>query len=298
MFNKIINNLRWWLSRRNTNSFWSSYNVTLHTNFKTREQSINYFNWRNAQYLFYEDLMPTYGLDDKTILDYGCGPCHDIVGFLENSQPAKLVGADISDTSLQEGKNRLHLHKALNTKLIKLDETSTVLPFNDAEFDYIHSSGVLHHIETSKMSDIIKEFNRILKPDGFIRIMIYNYNSIWLHLNAAYILKILGNMNDKSLNDVFRVSTDTMYCPISHCYKSEDFIAICRSVGLEAKLLGCAVAIDEIKLLPRRFDAIQDIRLPEEHRKFLLALEFDKFGRPLFNGQVAGHDAVYELRKA
>lgn len=297
MLHKIISRMRWWLSRNNPKAFWTNYNVTLHANFETRKQSLDYFNWRNAQYLFYDELMPTAGFDGKVILDYGCGPCHDMVGFVENSKPSKLVGADISQTSLHEGGKRLKLHASDGVELLHLDADSAELQFEDGTFDYIHSSGVLHHIEEHKMLKIIKEFNRILKDDGTIRIMVYNYSSVWLHLNAAYKLKVVNRMHDKSLEDVFRISTDTRFCPISRCYRPEEFISMCNSAGFDTKLLGCAVSLAEMKLLPERFVAIQDKELPEEHRQFLLDLKFDAYGRPVYKGEVAGLDAVYELRK-
>ena len=51
------------------------------------------------------------------------------------------------------------------------------------------------------------------------------------------------------------------------------------------------------EILPQRFRAIRDLALPKEHRDFLHRLTFDAYGRPLWDGHVAGIDAVYELKK-
>jgi hypothetical protein len=38
-----------------------------------------------------------------------------------------------------------------------------------------------------------------------------------------------------------------------------------------------------------------DQRLEREHREFLVSLKFSEHGWPLFNGVVAGIDAVFDL---
>jgi ubiquinone/menaquinone biosynthesis C-methylase UbiE len=216
---RYVNNLR----NISNKDFWTSRTVTLNKKFSSREESLKYLNWRNSQYLLYEELMPCSGFDDKIILDYGCGPGNDLVGFLEFSQPKRLVGMDISKTALQEAQERLSLHESNLTELIQIEDGAKKLPFPDNTFDYIHSSGVLHH--TPNMEEILSEFYRILKPDGKIRIMVYNYNSIWLHLSVAYQKRILQKIDsDVSLEEAFKRSTDGGLAPISRCYKKEDFI--------------------------------------------------------------------------
>lgn len=294
MLAKILRNVNLWMS--DEKNFWTKYNVTLHRRFNSRAESLDYLRWRNAQYLFYEELMPTAGFDGKVVLDYGCGPCHDIVGFLEDSKPAKVVGVDISASSLEEGQKRVRLHDGAICELQQIDFESRTLPFADGSFDYIHSSGVLHHIR--HIDSILLELRRLLKDTGFCRIMVYNYDSIWLHLHAAYAVRLESKKSHQSLEDAFRISTDTRFCPVSRCYTHEAFIELCAAAGFTAKLIGCAVALDELKILDKRFAAIQNQALEPEHRDFLRALEFDTYGRPVYRGQVAGIDACYELTKA
>jgi SAM-dependent methyltransferase len=124
--------------------YWTEHNVTSHMLYKSPEESLEYFHWRNAQYYRYIDLMPVVGYDNKAVLDYGCGPGHDLVGFGVYSRTNKLVGADLSTSSLAEAKERLSLHK-INADLVRIDPLATELPFEDNSFDHIHSSGVLHH---------------------------------------------------------------------------------------------------------------------------------------------------------
>src|SRR5437762_4766557 len=75
--------------------YWTRYNVTLHQHFTSPSESLAYVRWRNDQYFGYIDLMPVDGQEGKTVLDFGCGPGHDLVGFATRSRPARLIGIDV-----------------------------------------------------------------------------------------------------------------------------------------------------------------------------------------------------------
>ena len=66
------------------------------------QESERYLEWRNDQYFKYDELMPVTGKDGRVILDYGCGPGHDLVGFGLRSKPTRLIGMDVSTSSLAE----------------------------------------------------------------------------------------------------------------------------------------------------------------------------------------------------
>ena len=61
--------------------YWTRYNVTSHERFASAANSLAYLRWRNDQYFGYSELMPVDRQDGKVILDFGCGPGHDLVGF-------------------------------------------------------------------------------------------------------------------------------------------------------------------------------------------------------------------------
>lgn len=276
--------------------YWTGYNVTLHHQFKDRKESLNYLRWRFDQYPGYEKLMPCNGQDDKVILDYGCGPGHDIVGFVEYSKPSKVIAMDVSSSSLEQAKNRIKLHNANNIVDFKLIVEKQPLPVESNSVDYIHSSGVLHH--TPNMDEILKELYRILKPDGKARIMIYNKNSIWCNLYVPYILQIKGKLyQNDTFQDAFRKSTDGEDCPISNCYTPDEYIEICNKAGFKTKFIGAAVSLDELNWLSEKNNAMKDILLSEEHRVFLRDLTFNSNAYPLYKGCIAGIDAVFELSK-
>lgn len=278
-----------------TKEYWTGFNVTLHRRFKDAAQSLAFFHWRNDQYFNYIELMPVAGFDGKAVLDFGCGPGHDLVGFTVYSKPKRLIGIDISPSSLGEAEGRLKLHDS-SAKLVLLDPSAQRLPFEDAEFDHVHSSGVLHH--TPNIDLLLAELRRILKPGGTMNVMVYNYDSLWMHLFVAYHKRIIeGAYAGMTLREGFAKTTDTEDCPIANCYTPSEFITIAERNGFAAIFLGAAISMHELIIAPARFNAIQDQRLPEECRRFLYALEVDRRGYPTYKGHYAGIDACYRLVK-
>jgi hypothetical protein len=156
---------------------------------------------------------------------------------------------------------------------------------------------VIHHTPNPK--EIIAEFHRVLRPGQKAQIMVYNFESIWVHLYVAYQRQVVEGIDAKlPLEEAFRKSTDGEHCPISRFYRIEDFLALCSQCGFIAFLLGCGVTLWEMSLLGVRFKALMDERLGHTHRKFLKELRFNEFGFPITPmGRVAGIPAVYELIK-
>ncbi len=293
---KILgNNLPFLTSVVEVRKYWEDHNVTQHKEFLTVAESLNYLDWRNDQYPGYIELMPHRNFDNLTILDYGCGPGHDLVGLGTFSKPKKLIGADVSRVSLEESKKRLNMHK-IEADLIAIDPKKSQIEIPENSVDYINCSGVLHHIDDEK--SVIKEFHRILKPGGTGRIMIYNYDSIWVHLYVAYTKKICDpSFKDLSLKQAFTKTTDGINCPIAKCYTPEEFIKILQESGFEAKFCGAAASLFELSLIKDIPVALMHQDLPAESRKFLLDLTYDSKLIPSWKNNVAGIDAVFEIRK-
>lgn len=273
--------------------YWTEVNVTGHQIFKTPEESLEYFYWRNDQYRGYIERMPVDGQDNKVVLDYGCGPGNDLVGFRVHSKPARLIGMDVSSSSLKEAELRLSLHGGA-CEFIRIDPESNIIPLPDASVDYIHSSGVLHHVPD--LMAIMKELRRIIKPNGMARIMVYNYDSIWVHHYVAYKRMIAEcAYAGMTIREAFAKTTDGPGCPISHVYKPEEFISQVAPAGFEVKYTGAAISMHEFQLFQERSVPISEVKLAREHRRFLLNLEMDACGYPIHNGYYAGVDGCYEL---
>jgi SAM-dependent methyltransferase len=273
--------------------FWSAYNVTEHRRFRDRDESLRYFGWRSEQYFDYLEHMPVTGQDGKVILDYGCGPGHDLVGFVEYSKPLRLIGMDVSAPSLSEAGDRLALHRA-QPELVRINENTARLPLPDASIDYVHCSGVLHHVPDPIA--VLRELRRVLRSGGQGRIMVYNYESVWLHLYAAYMLRLTQpDGQPRTVREAFRRSTDTEDCPISEAWTPAQVSGMAAEAGFACRHLGNAVSVHELVILPKRFVGILNPQLEDEHRRFLLGLTFDRRGLPYWGDKAAGIDACYLL---
>lgn len=294
--NKWFSNIFMRFQSFNPKSYWSKVLVTGDKQFISREDSLDYLKWRNSQYYDYDQLMPVSGHDGEVILDYGCGPGNDIVGFVEYSKPRSVVGIDISENAIHLAFKRLSFHDQSKVILVILKDEIKSIPFKDKYFDYIHSSGVLHHV--SDLPHVLREMHRVLKDDGYINIMIYNRDSIFYHLHISYLVRKSSTVYDNKTDDeIFQQSTDGKYCPISIAYLPEDFIKICNNNGFNCSFMGAAITPLELSILDKRFVAIEDDSFPKEHKDFLKNLIFDGRGFPVYNGVVAGVDAVYKLTK-
>jgi len=290
----IIHRFRRKLLRETSQDFWSRYNVTLHRSFNSPEESISYFHWRNEQYFDYLKLMPVKGQDQNIVLDYGCGPGNDLVGFQYYSDLKQLIGMDVSSVSLEQARKRLDLHN-YSAELIRINENDATLPLEKQSVDYIHCSGVLHHV--TDPSRVLREFKRILRPGGEARIMVYNYNSLWLHLHVAYVVRIVKKLyRDISVREAFGRFTDGEECPWAYVYKPQEFIEVAKTAGFNCNFLGAAMAVCEFADFGLRCSAIMDPNLAGEHRQFLHGLRLDDRGLPLHKDTLAGLDGCYSLQ--
>lgn len=299
----MTNTLRRWkvafIRRRESHlsaaEFWSRHHVdTPDDGFASAEVSLDHLRWRNHQYPGHTALMPVEGADNLVVVDYGCGPGNDVAGFGTQSRPSQIIAFDISPFALELAAKRAALHK-INAQFEQLSETSTTLPLENESIDLIHSAGVLHH--TINPQVILREFRRVLKPTGCARIMVYNRDSVWMHLHVAYEMRIVNGLySDLTKENAFARTTDGESCPIVHCYRPSDFVKLALEAGFKAEFIGSAVSLFELKRLPMIYDALKDQRLDRESRDFLAALTFNERLWPMLGEHVAGINGYYLLR--
>jgi hypothetical protein len=148
------------------------------------------------------------------------------------------------------------------------------------------------------MEPALAEFRRVLKPGGRAQIMVYHAESLWLHLYVAYEQQIVQGLNaGLDLPGAFQKSTDGPDCPVSRCYVERQFVDLVAPHGFALERFGVAVSAWEMSLLPKRFAAIMDARLPAVSRDLLASLSFDERGLPLVRtGVHAGIDGCYRFR--
>jgi len=283
------------LSRHITpQEYWSGYHVEIPTDgFSSVDDSLEQFDWRNHQYPGYIELMPVDQANDLVVMDYGCGPGNDVVGFGHFSKPRELHAVDVSRKAIEIARNRA-THHGIPVTFHNIKEAPVSIPLESKSLDLIHSSGVLHH--TPDPLAILKEFRRLIKDDGYAQIMVYHYDSLWMHLFTAHkMMLVQGLYQGLSKREAYEKTMDGEDCPIALCYASQEFIDLAREAGFGCEFTGASMSILELELLPTRFEAIRDRRLDTESRKFLCDLTFNDRGWPLHNGVVAGVNACFRL---
>lgn len=102
------------------------------------------------------------GLNDfTTILDFGCG-CGRVIRHLESTINASLYGTDYNTLLINWCKNNLPFAN------FSINKTNPPLEFSNDFFDFIYAISVFTHIPEDLQLAWIKEFSRVLKPDGIL----------------------------------------------------------------------------------------------------------------------------------
>jgi ubiquinone/menaquinone biosynthesis C-methylase UbiE len=121
------------------------------------------------------------------VLDAGCGAGVPITKFL--SQLFEVTGVDFAETQIQLARQRVPEAQFLCQDMTKLE-------FPDCYFDAICSYYAIIHIPREEHEPLLLNFNRMLKPGGFILLCmgaddlkddIADYHGIsmyWSHYNA------------------------------------------------------------------------------------------------------------------
>jgi len=279
--------------------YWGEFTVRS-TPFTSAKESLDYLQWRSSVYPLFSEYMGIYGdHESEVVLDYGCGPGHDTIGFLEFSKARKVVAVDVSELALNLTSQRLALHgiETDRVELIQTSDSSQRIPLESESIDYINCGGVLHHV--SRPGAVLREFARVLRRGGRGSIMVYNRESIFFHLWIAYQRQLVnGDFPGLDTDTAFSKATDGEDCPISIPYRPPDFVEFCRTAGLEVEFLGGYFASMELDLMQKvGREAIADGRLGAEHREFLSRLTRDPRGYFLDGVKTAGHGGVYAIRK-
>jgi len=120
----------------------------------------------------------------QSLLDIGCGP-----GFLTRhfaSKGYKVTAVDLSEKAVMLTRKSLELY-GLHAEVLNGDAEN--LAFEDGSFDYVISSGVLHHTPDTRRA--VLEAYRVLKPGGRAKITLY-YKNILLREPFWSVTKLLA----------------------------------------------------------------------------------------------------------
>jgi ubiquinone/menaquinone biosynthesis C-methylase UbiE len=107
-------------------------------------------------------------------LDIGCGTGTLVMRLHEEFPKATMVGADISPGMIE-----VATAKAAGTPGVsfQVGNASTGLSFPDSHFEYVSCCHSFHHYHDQAFA--VREFRRLLKPNGKLLFVDSDINSIW-----------------------------------------------------------------------------------------------------------------------
>ncbi len=135
--------------------------------------SRQYFDEVEQRKYFVEPHIPAFAefekWKDREVLEVGCGIGTDSINFARAG--ARLTVMELSEKSLEIAKKRFETY-GLKADFIlgSAEELSTHFP--EKRFDLVYSFGVIHH--TPNPSAVIREIEKVIKPGGELRIMLYS----------------------------------------------------------------------------------------------------------------------------
>jgi len=98
------------------------------------------------------------------LLDVGCGPGTITVGLAKAVAPAEMIGVDMAETVLEQGRSAAKTAGVRNARFERAD--AAALPYAAHTFDAIFAHTLLEHVPAPL--DALHEMKRVLKPGGII----------------------------------------------------------------------------------------------------------------------------------
>lgn len=144
----------------------------------------------------------------KLILDAGCGTGYKSLELAIANPGAKIVGIDLSPTSVDLARKRLQYHNIENVEFhaIAMED----LPSLGMQFDYINNDEVLYLLPDPIAG--LKAMKGVLKPDGIIRTNFHSSVQRVIYHRAQKLFKQLGFMSGTEPEAEVQLVRETMHC--------------------------------------------------------------------------------------
>jgi demethylmenaquinone methyltransferase/2-methoxy-6-polyprenyl-1,4-benzoquinol methylase len=94
---------------------------------------------------------------ETSVLDLCCGSGQATKFLVERSR--HVTGLDASPLSLRRAQKNV-------PQANYVEAFAEAMPFPDNQFDVVHTSVALHEMESQQLQQILKEVQRVLRPDG------------------------------------------------------------------------------------------------------------------------------------
>lgn len=152
------------------------------------------------------------------ILIAGCG-ANAAARFAYEHPESDIVGIDLSAASLKHEEFLKKKHNLTNLKLHQM--RIEAIPELGQEFDFIESSGVLHHLPDPQVG--LAALKKVLKPDGVMAIMLYGlYGRVGTYMLQSFFHQLGFKQEIEDVQAVKQVLQNLHPHHLAHHYMSHN----------------------------------------------------------------------------
>jgi 2-polyprenyl-3-methyl-5-hydroxy-6-metoxy-1,4-benzoquinol methylase len=142
----------------------------------------------------------------KVILDAGCGSGYKSLILAMANPGAKIVGIDLSESSVELARHRLNYHgyDDFECHVLKIEELSSL----GMQFDYINCDEVLYLLPNPHAG--LQTLKSVLKPQGIIRTNLHSALQRADFFRAQTLFKMMGLMDGNPQDSEYETVIETM----------------------------------------------------------------------------------------
>lgn len=167
----------------------------------------------------------------QRILDAGCGTGFSTLKLAEANPDAEILAVDLSETSLAIARKRLDA-AGLDTRKISFQRADLQVVSDLGRFDYIHSSGVIHHLPDPEAG--LRHLRACLAPNGLAYFMVYSANARYEIQTIQHILYTLWQNQQDWEEGLMLCKTFFRGLPVQHPLKQH----YRRALQIASEMLG------------------------------------------------------------
>lgn len=172
--------------------------------------------WRTAHDVPWQyALIPFAEWRGRDVLEVGCGAGFDAHEIARHG--ARYTGIDIAPENVARTQRQFELADLPGTVL---EADAEALPFGDASFDVVFSSGVLHHVPSIERA--LSEAARVLRPGGELWLLVYHRDSLFNRVTLPWTGGRLEDIED----------TTSSSEPIVNVYSRSEVRRLLEAAGL------------------------------------------------------------------
>lgn len=188
----------------------------------------------------FANLIPFADLRGKRVLEIGCGLGSHSQLLAEAG--CRLTSIDLTPRAVALTRRRLQI-RDLPADVREMDAEQ--MEFDDAEFDFIWSWGVIHH--SAHTDRIVRQVARVLKPRGDFRFMVYNRRALDTYTKMVRGVLTAKPLRGMSIDDILSFYTDGY---LARFYTREGLKRLLAENGLKADNLSVLGQTSELIPLP------------------------------------------------